>query len=142
MKEFSFFFQVHPSYSHIDYFFIDSTIISSTEYHTIAPSNHTPLSIDVQLQVRPQYSSPWRVNPLLFADNKCIEFMLTSIDNFIDTNEPSSTSYSLLWETLKAYLQGQIFSYSAFSCKIKMKELLSNLEYSQYRPAICRESVS
>lgn len=37
-----------------------------------------------------------------------------SIDDFLIFNQTSSTSHSLLWESLKAYLRGQIISYSLY----------------------------
>ncbi len=40
--------------------------------------------------------------------------MSNSIDDFLLTNQTGSISYSLLWETLKAFLRGQIISYSAY----------------------------
>lgn len=47
-KEFSFFPQVHQSYSRIDYFFVDSLLLQkviSSEYHPIVISDHAPLSL-------------------------------------------------------------------------------------------------
>uniref|UniRef100_A0A8C5ELJ2 Endonuclease/exonuclease/phosphatase domain-containing protein n=1 Tax=Gouania willdenowi TaxID=441366 RepID=A0A8C5ELJ2_GOUWI len=132
-KEFSFYSHVHKSFSRIDYFFTDSAFVSkitSTEYHAIIISDHAPISIDIQFEVCPRFSSPWRFNPTLLFDNKFVKFISTSIEDFIATNQPSCTSYSLLWETLKAYLRGQIISFSANANKIrksKIEGLTSNI---------------
>jgi len=132
-KEFSFFSQAHQSYSRIDYFFIDSSLISkvkSVSYHAIVISDHAPLNVDIQFSVQPRYSSLWRLNTLLLSDEKFIDFISNSIDNFLATNQDGVVTYSLLWETLKAYLRGQIISYSAHSRRVRnmrIRELTSNI---------------
>lgn len=53
-KKFSFFSQVHQSYSRIDYFFIDNSInrcVVSADYSAIVISDHAPLFLDVQLSI-------------------------------------------------------------------------------------------
>lgn len=132
-KVFSFYSQAHQSYSCIDYFFIDSSLIpkvTSVSYHAIVISDHAPLSVDIQLSVQPRYSSSWRLNTLLLSDEKFIDFISTSIDNFLATNQDGVVTYSLLWETLKAYLQVQIISYSAHLNRVrntKIRELTSHI---------------
>ncbi|XDV42705.1 hypothetical protein PO909_011322 [Leuciscus waleckii] len=83
IKKFSFFSQVHHSYSRIDYFFIDN--------------------------------------------------------EFLSFNHNDSSSYSLLWETLKCYLRGQIISYSALSNKkinAKLNALTSVISILDQRYAL------
>jgi len=41
------------------------------------------------------------------------------IDDFINSNKKNDTSPSLLWETLKAVIRGEIISYSAKTNKMK-----------------------
>uniref|UniRef100_A0A9J8DJL7 Uncharacterized protein n=1 Tax=Cyprinus carpio carpio TaxID=630221 RepID=A0A9J8DJL7_CYPCA len=54
------------------------------------------------------------------------DFISHSIDEFLSFNQNEDTSYSLLWESLKAFLRGQIISYSSYSNK-KHKTRLSEL---------------
>ena len=57
---------------------------------------------------------------MLLSDNKFIDFISASIDEFIaiNQNETDPISRSLLWESLKVHLRGQIISYSAHLNKI------------------------
>lgn len=134
-KVYSFF---HKSIRHIlvlifIFFFIDSSLspkVKSVLYHPIVISDHAPLTIDMQLSVQPRYSSPWRLNSLLLSDEKFVGFISASIDDFMATNQVGEVSYPLLWETLKAYLRGQIISYSAHLNRLhttKIRQLTSDI---------------
>lgn len=46
------------------------------------------------------------------------------IDDFINSNKKDDISPSLLWETLKAVIRGEIISYSAKMKRIKQEELI------------------
>lgn len=62
------------------------------------------------------------------ADKTFCDFVSNSIDEFLSFNQSDSTSYSLFWESLKAFLRGQIISYSSYSNKkrnIRLSELTS-----------------
>ena len=130
-KKYSFFSQIHQSFSRIDYYFIDSTLISKVlhvDYHPIVISDHAPLSLDIKFCSQPRYPTPWRFNTLLLSDDTFNTFIAAKIDDFIaiNKNDRDPVSYSLLWESLKAYLRGQIISYSAHlnkSRKAKLQEL-------------------
>uniref|UniRef100_A0A3Q4M4S1 Dedicator of cytokinesis 9 n=1 Tax=Neolamprologus brichardi TaxID=32507 RepID=A0A3Q4M4S1_NEOBR len=139
IKKFSFFSQVHQSYSRIDYFFIDRTLnscVNSSDYSGIVISDHSPLLLDVQLSTHKRSPPHWRFNSLLLADKDFCEFISSSIEEFLSFNQDDSVSYFLLWETLKCYLRGQIISYSVRANKkinARLKELvaaISNLDQS------------
>lgn len=128
---------MHHSYSRIDYFFIDRTLnscVSSSDYSGIVISDHSPLLLDIQLSTYKRSTPPWRFNSLLLADKEFCEFISRSIDEFLSFNQNDSVSYSLLWETLKCYLRGQIISYSVLTNRkinVRLKELtaaISNLD--------------
>lgn len=118
-RAFSFFSPVHHSYSRIDYFFIDRTILSlvtKIEYSTIIESDHAPVLLDVTFPPvsagRPPFANLY-LKKLIFLDNKN--------DNI---------SPSLLWETLKVVIRGEIISYSARinkMQKLKQEQLLKSL---------------
>ena len=144
-KEYSFFSQMHQSFSRIDYYFIDAKLIPkvlNVNYHPIVISDHAPLSLDIQFSSQPRYSTPWRLNTLLLSDDKFNKFISAKIDDFIaiNKNDTDPISYSLLWESLKAYLRGQIISYSAHlnkSRKAKLQELSINIAKLDQQLAIC-----
>ncbi len=117
VRKYSFYSCVHQSFSRIDYFFINNSLIPlvvNSEYLPIVISDHAPLSLDILLFPFHTFRSPWRFNSLLLSDLAFCEYISNSIDDFLLTNQTDSISYSLLWETLKAFLRGQIISYSAY----------------------------
>lgn len=123
IRRFSFFSKVHQSYSRIDYFFIDKNLdpcVVSTDYSSILISDHAPVTLDIKLSIHKSSPPLWRFNSLLLADKTFTEFISKSIDDFLFFNQNDSTSCSLLWESLKAFLRGQIISYSSFKKKSKM----------------------
>lgn len=128
-REYSFFSHVHHSFSCIDYFFIDRALlprVASSEYLPIIISDHGPLALDIVLSIQPRTLPYWRFNSLLLSDAKFCDKISTFINDFLIFNQTNSTSYSLLWESLKAYLRGQIISYSSYlnkAHKAKLDEL-------------------
>uniref|UniRef100_A0A672IKH9 Reverse transcriptase domain-containing protein n=1 Tax=Salarias fasciatus TaxID=181472 RepID=A0A672IKH9_SALFA len=135
-REYSFYSHVHQTFSRIDYFFIDGSLLSKVVdvmYHPIVISDHSPVSLDIQIQSRPRYSLPWRFNTSLLSDDKFCGFIMSAIDDFISCNQSDSNpvSKTLLWESLKAYLRGQIISYSAYLKKLRdsnIKKLSSEIK--------------
>ena len=123
-RDFSYFSLVHRVYSRIDYFFVDKALLSSvglTEYSAIVISDHAPLVLELSLSPSPR-CGPWRFNTGLLATKTFCEHISKQIDLFIDNNKSESTSPSLLWETFKAVMRGEIISYNAHSRKQKTKE--------------------
>lgn len=97
-------------------------------YHPIIISDHSPLSIDIQISSGPCYPIQWKFNTLLLSDDKFHKFITNAIDDFIVFNQSGSEpliSKALLWESLKAYLRGQIITFPAHIKKFK------NLNYSE-----------
>lgn len=82
------------------------------------------------MSVRPRYPGPWRFNPLLLSEVKFNEFISSVIDDFIAINHNGTVTYATLWDSLKAFLRGQIISYSAFlnkTRKSKANKLLTEI---------------
>jgi len=121
-KTFSFYSNPHNTFSRIDYFFIDRSFLSaveSCEYTTIVISDHAALFVDINFSICQKERPLWRFNSLLLSDKAFCKNISDSIDLFISTNSTQGTSASLLWETLKAFLRGQIISYSILANKNK-----------------------
>lgn len=122
---FSFFSPVHHSYSRIDNFFIDRMFlpyVTKTEYLTIVESDHAPVLLDLSFPLNILERPPWKLDKTLLADNAFCVFISKKIDEFIDSNKKADVSPSLLWETLKAVIRGEIISYSVKSNKIRRRE--------------------
>lgn len=124
-KVFSFFSPVHHTYTRIDYFFIDSKLISrvnSSSYDTITVSDHAPVILELVLPGSYSFCT-WRMNALLLSKSHFVEFLSEKISTFLEINSTDGISSSLLWETLKAYLRGEIISHSAYIKKECNKKL-------------------
>lgn len=121
-KTFSFFSNVHHSYSRIDYFFIDQKLLSSVlkiEYSAIVESDHAPICLDLSFQNNYTSRPQWRFNTALLSDENFCSFISIAINNFLLNNESEDISPSLLWETFKAVIRGEIIAYSASNNKIR-----------------------
>lgn len=55
----------------------------------------------------------WHFDPLLLNDEDFINFLNAQIDYFFEINTTPDMSFSIVWETFKAYIRGQIISYTA-----------------------------
>ena len=113
--------------------FIDSSLtpsVVSSNYHPIIISDHAPLTVDMKLPNRPLILPQWRFNSLLLSDSTFNSFIISSVDDFIMNNNNDSISASLLWESLKAFLRGQIISFTAHRNKmhkLELQDLLSEI---------------
>lgn len=115
-KSFSFFSHVHRTYSRIDFFLIDNRLLSnvlSCDYHSIVISDHAPTSLDINFPNHNRFFKPWRFNSNLLADDSLVESLRSSIELFLEINDKPDIARGTLWESLKAYLRGQIISYTA-----------------------------
>lgn len=76
----------------------------------ISEHGHVTLIYDMTKIIRGPYR--WRLHPKWLHDTNFLECVGTNIDVFfkINTNE---TSASLKWEAFKAYIRGQMISYTS-----------------------------
>lgn len=125
-RDYSYYSHVHKSYSRIDYFLVDSQLISQvidTKYHSILISDHSPLTMSVDFSL-PKRSYSWRFNPSLLTDGKFVEYINIKLKEFKEFNDNGEVSDSTLWETLKVVIRGHIISYESASKKEKERRLL------------------
>lgn len=130
-RHYSFYSHVHNSYSRIDYFFIDRTLlptVTSVAYSSIVNSDHSPVILDLNLEPQHRESRSWRLDSTLLSDAKFCNLITQSIGNFLETNDTEDTSPSLLWETLKAFLRGEIISYTAHANKARKRRQCELIE--------------
>lgn len=115
-RDYSFFSPVHGTYSRIDYFFLDKKLlpwITKCQYQAIIISDHAPLVLTLRVPTSHTNYRPWRLNSLLLSDEDFVKFISSEITSFLEFNKTPGMSVSTIWETLKAFLRGQIISYSA-----------------------------
>lgn len=133
-KQFSFYSPVHTSFSRIDYFFIDRNFlpaVTHTEYTAIVISDHAPLLLDLSFKLLQKTRPPWRLSGALLNDKAFKTIISIAIDDFLLNNNSDSISPSLLWETMKVVIRGEIISYSASLNTFKkhnQEQLLDNIK--------------
>ena len=131
-RQYSFFSPVHHSFSRIDIFLLDSralSLVKNIQYNSIVISDHSPVQLDISFPecIKPQRT--WRFDPLMLSRDSFKTLISKHIDDFMKTNQTPDVSLSTIWEALKAYLRGQIISYTAHERK-KYKKRLSDLSNS------------
>lgn len=126
-RQYSFFSAAHQSYSRIDYFLLDKKLLPllrSSEYESIIISDHSPVTMALCFPNNEPSQRTWH----FLADEDFVSFISAQIDFFLETNQQSDTSHCNLWETMKAYLRGQIISYNSGINKrrsARLNELIS-----------------
>lgn len=123
---YSFFSPVRNSYSHIDYFIIDTNLVSSVikwDYEAIIISDHGPLTMTVCIDTKDPNYHPWRFNFTLLSDETFGSYISSEIDSFLRVKMTLGMAVSTVWEALKAYLRGQIISYCAGQSKTRKDQL-------------------
>lgn len=101
--------------------------IIDCSYLSATLSDHNPMKMTWEIDAA--QSKPfitWRFKSYMLKDPEFIRFMRGHIDVFMETNTNSS-SHVFIWEALKAYMRGQILSYSSHKIREK-KKTLANLE--------------
>lgn len=126
-REYSFFSHSHHTFSRIDYFLVDNQLIPfarSCDYQSIVISDHAPVVLSMTLPDLPFVEKHWRFNSTLLSNNDFVKFMEEQITLFFDINTSSETSSLTIWDALKAYLRGQIISFTATMRKRAQTERL------------------
>jgi len=110
LKQFSFFSPVHRSYSQIDYFLIDDKLLTSVtdfKYESIVISDHSPVVLKLVFPKSPVRKT-WRFNNFILSDSSFVDLINNRIYFFLSINDTSDVSKATLWESLKAYIRGEI----------------------------------
>lgn len=113
-KEYSFYSNVHKSYSRIDYFLTSSNLISqitNSKYHNILISDHSPLAISLNISL-PKQTYSWCFNPNLLSDDNFVKYTTSKLKDFIELNDNGEV------------LRGDIISYTSAIKKEREKRLL------------------
>ena len=109
----------HQTYSRIDYYLISAALRSKIEdchYNSIVISDHAPVCLiynDPNLMADPP---KWRFQQKWLLDTSFLEYIGQQIDFYfsINTNE---TSACTRWEAFKAFIRGQIISFTSSKSK-------------------------
>ena len=88
-------------------------MVKECEYQAIVISDHAPLLLTLCIPASHDTYRPWRFNTLLLSDADFVKFVSKEITEYLACNQTQGMSSSVILELMKAYLRGQILSYSA-----------------------------
>lgn len=65
----------------------------------------------------------WRLDPQLLSCKHFRTYLNNQIDFFLEINDTQDVSRGILWDSMKAYIRGQVISYVAHKNKERSKQL-------------------
>lgn len=84
-------------------------MVKAVEYHNRLISDHSPLSLDLNLRVdKGTYS--WRFDDSLLNDSFCT-YIKEKMSLFFTEKDIGNVIESVLWESFKAVIRGDIISF-------------------------------
>ncbi len=116
------------TFSRIDYYLVSASLVSTVSrcwYDSIIISDHASVSFILNMPKSLSYSTRWRLQAFWLRDPTFIEFIGTQIDYYFENNT-NQTSATIRWEAFKAFLRGQMISFTSFKhklCQIEMEQL-------------------
>uniref|UniRef100_A0A3B3HAI8 Reverse transcriptase domain-containing protein n=1 Tax=Oryzias latipes TaxID=8090 RepID=A0A3B3HAI8_ORYLA len=129
-RTYTFFSTVHQSYSRLDYFLVNSSLLSiatEAQIHPITISDHAPVSLTLKNKTSPPSLRSWRFNTSLLRDPNFIDFLAKEWSSYLQNNDHPGISSCLLWEAGKAVMRGKIIAFSSHK-KRKENSKLVDLE--------------
>ena len=118
-RDYSFYSGCHISFTRINLFLLSTQLIHRTvesEYLSRTLSDHSPLTLSIYMPEKATNRYRWCLNPTLL-------FIRDQIELFCETNYASSPTSFILWDTLKAFLRGQMIFYTKGIKKKYMAEV-------------------
>lgn len=97
-----------------------------SSYHCIVISVHAPVDLYLDNQLKP--SKQWRFNSALLSNNQYKQSLHSQIKLYFELNNLPNTSKEVLWEASKAYIRGQIISFSSNHKKVERSHIADLLQ--------------
>ena len=91
--------------------------------------DHAPVILDLSFPLNSSDRAPWRFDTALLIVEGFCKIISTATDNFLETNN-NNISPSLLWQTLKVVIKGDIIYFTSRVNKAREQEqeqLLSSI---------------
>lgn len=120
---------LHKSRSRIDYFLVSQELVSEIKkcwYDCIVISDHSPMSMSVQIEKLHQSPPNWRLHVRWLKNPEFVKYLDDKIDAYFQINT-NQTNACIRWEAFKAYIRGQIISFTSTKTR-KQKAEINELE--------------
>lgn len=106
-KDFTFYSNVHKSYSRIDFFITDRALlqkITDARINNITWSDHAPISLVINLGQQNSNHVLWRNNTNILSQREALAVMKERLEEFFKLNDNDAVSISSVWCAHKAYI--------------------------------------
>uniref|UniRef100_A0A4W5LV10 exodeoxyribonuclease III n=1 Tax=Hucho hucho TaxID=62062 RepID=A0A4W5LV10_9TELE len=113
--DYTYYSNVHNTYSRIDYIFIPKIFINSATC-TIGPialSDHAFVHLRFDLCKNIPRSKSWKFNTSMLSNEAFHTVVTTWIDNYTQDNKDSPVSPATMWDAAKATLRGHLIAYAS-----------------------------
>jgi len=124
-RDYTLFTPVHHSYSRLGNFLVSSSLmrdISETKIYPITISNHAPVSITLMNERLTTPTRNWRFNTYLLKDPDFNNHFKREWATHLENNDLPGISSCVLWEEIKAVIQGKIISFLSCNKKSSRKK--------------------
>jgi hypothetical protein len=113
--DYTYYSNVHNTYSRIDYIFIPKSFINSATC-TIGPialSDHAFVHLRFDLCKNIPRSKSWVFNTSMLSNDEFHTLVTTWIDNYTQDNKDYPVSPATMWDAAKATLRGHLIAYAS-----------------------------
>lgn len=140
-KDFTHYSASHQVHSRIDLLFInlsDRYRVRDCSIGTADISDHNAIHMTINLNNKPK-KTLWRLNVSILNNEKMVKEIKKEINDCIKENNNNEVEPTIIWDTIKAVMRGNLISRTAYLNKMKKKkyeelgELLRTLEKMQQR---------
>jgi hypothetical protein len=122
-NEYTFFSAPHNTFSKIDHIFGPKTGLNRYKNFEIVPcilSDHHGLRLIFNNNINNgKLTIMWKMNNTLLNDTLVKEGIKKEFKDFLEFNENEATTYSNLWDTMKAFLRGKLIVPRASKMKLE-----------------------
>jgi hypothetical protein len=141
-KGFNFFSAPHSTFSKINHIIGRKTSLNIYKNIEIVPwilSDQHGLRLIFNNKINNRKpTTTWKQNNTLLNDTLVKEGIKKEIKNFLEFNLNEATTYPNLWDTMKAFLRGNLIALSAFKKKVEtahISSLTSHLKHLEQKEA-------
>lgn len=124
LKNYTHYSAPHRTYSRIDYFFMpknDCYRVKDCSIGVAEVSDHSALYLTVQIEGRKRKTG-WRLNVGLLNNKANTEQIKLNIKEYIRINDNGEVDPSIVWDSLKAVMRGNLIALSAQNKKKRIME--------------------
>lgn len=108
-RDYTFFSQVHKSFSRLDYILIEHQLVpflKVAEIKAITLSDHAPVKIQVEIAGADRSRINWKLNDSLMQYPDVVEKIEQELKSYFKINDTEEISRPTLWEAYKTYIRG------------------------------------